>query len=192
MMTSNMKRLLCSTAAFVLVLVTISASGQDWLRSIPQQSANVTIFRGGEWHLLGRANVVFFDGQVVIVCDTAPVPPIPPIPFPPTPVPPGKLATVVIIEESAERTPKTAAMLVDERLLTWRETRRPAWHLVDKDVLDPTGKPPAKFKAYLALAKDKPLPVLVLDSDSDGSNGILYSGSLPVGADKLLEVLNGF
>jgi hypothetical protein len=96
---------------------------------------------------------------------------------------------VVIVEESGDRTPETAQMLADQRLLEWREIKRPQWHLLDQDVTDPTGQPPAKFKAYLDLAKDKPLPQLILDSDSDGSNGVLYSGSLPASADKLIEVL---
>ena len=146
------------------------------------------------------------SGQLIFVVDgaqpsPAPVPnptpnpqptPTPPNPFPQPPVPtPGKLATVVIVEESANRTQDCAKMLVDAKLLAWRETRKLAWHQIDKDVTDSTGKPPASLKTYLDLAsKAKELPVLFLDSDSDGSNGVLFSGQLPSSVDKLIEVLN--
>ena len=173
---------------------------------VPSRLDRVILVWDGRYHevsitvVQGTGQLVFFvDGATPPPAPTPPVPPTPqpPTPFPPTPsvppVPPGKLTTVVIIEESADRTPETARMLVDAKLLTWREMRKPAWHMVDKDVVDSTGKPPAKLRAYLDLAaKAKELPCLFLDSDSDGANGVLFSGSLPSSADKLMELLNAY
>ena len=140
----------------------------------------------------GQVLLVLEDSDPIPVPPTPPTPPTPPVP-PPPPVPPvpGKVTTVVIVEETADRTPELTRLLSSKSVLELREQLRPNWYLLDKDVVDESGKPPTKLAAYLALAAGQPLPHLVTDSDADGANGVLFSGPLPVDTAKLVEVLRG-
>lgn len=93
-----------------------------------------------------------------------PVPlPVPPI-VDPQPVPIGKVATIYVLEETAERTPELAILLADE----WWHSSGIAFQILDKDL--PEAAPVVKAVGSIKL------PAIVL---TDASNKLIYRGELP-------------
>lgn len=89
-----------------------------------------------------------------------------PIP-PPPPPPPGKGLTVIIIEESSDRTPEQYRVMMSP----WRAWMKGEGYLVrivDKDIVGPKGKPPPDLAAFLTSARNKDLPHVYFVAD-DGS-----------------------
>ena len=133
------------------------------------------------------------DGIYVLVCDwnqepfglalhrilVGPRPP-PPDPPPPPPPPPGRVARVVIVEESGDRTPEEAAILTDPRLKPLRDQRKLL--ILDQHAADSQGQPASELSQY----DGQPLP-RVIGLDSSGVRSV--ASELPGSADGLMELL---
>jgi hypothetical protein len=136
-----------------------------------------------------------------------PEPPPLPIPTPPAPAPnptpqPQRI-TAAVIEESAERTPDQAAIVLDPRIAEYCKAGGHVWYVWDKDseaqqrvqVCGPNGcrielrgGVDPSWLPFFAAAKGKTLPRLVI-----GAGGkILSEGPLPDSVDKTLEILRKF
>lgn len=121
-----------------------------------------------------------------------PTPPNPepgPQPNPqPQPQPTPGPKTVLWIEESSQRTPSQAAAVIDAKI---RQTIQSAgWKLrvVDVDVVDETGKPPADLAGYLDAARQAGVPrVFILQ---DGRE--LYAGAAPSSVSSFLDLLRRY
>jgi hypothetical protein len=99
------------------------------------------------------------------------VPPAPPIPT--------KLL-VLLIEETADRGKlpiETVQAILSPAVKAYMDLRG-TYRVVDKDVKDSTGKPPADIAAYLSAAVGKPLPRLVV---VDPSGKTLFDDTLASG-----------
>ncbi len=116
----------------------------------------------------------------------------PPVPRPPEPpvVTPGP-RWIVVVEETAERTPQQAAVLTNSGFRQWITTAGHDCRMIDKDVLTPTGSVPTDCAPYLDLAKGQTLPRLfIVDGCSGDSQGkVLFAGDLPATADALKTLI---
>jgi len=114
--------------------------------------------------------------------------PTPPNPEPgpqpqPQPVPGPK--TVLWIEESSARTPSQAAAVVDKAIRNALVAARWTLRVVDVDVVDETGKPPADLAGYLDAARQAGVPrVFILQ---DGRE--LYAGAAPADVSSFVDLL---
>lgn len=114
--------------------------------------------------LVCQEGVVQVVAEIIVqVVDVLPTPPNPPNPQPPdpTPVTPQKLF-VVIIEETEEAVAKRGAMLSDAALLARMKEKGHKFRVVDRNVVDANGNPPADIKRFLEASKNKKLPQLFL------------------------------
>lgn len=110
-----------------------------------------------------------------------------PKPDPPPPPPITKLFGVIIVEETKDRTPQQAA--VQDAIHKACDGKKLQWARLDKDVVDENGKPPADMAAWLAKAKGKTLPYLILV----GENGIVaWEGTQPATEAAALELLKKY
>ena len=93
---------------------------------------------------------------------------------------------VVVIEETARRTPEQAAVLADAGVA--RYVREKGWRVrvADRDARDSRRQAPADLKPYVERARGKRLPYLfVVDAEGHAR----HEGPLPAGAAGLLEIL---
>jgi len=133
------------------------------------------------------------DGVYLLVCDWNQAPfglalhrllvgprPPPLDPPPPPPPPPGRVARVVIVEESGDRTPEQATILTDPRLKPLRDQRKLL--ILDKDAADSQGQPASELSQH----DGRPLP-RVIGLDSSGVRSV--AADLPGTADGLIELL---
>ena len=105
----------------------------------------------------------------------------PPVdPPPPPPPPPGEVERVVIVEESADRTPEQAAVLTDSRLQPLRQAGKLL--ILDQDAADSQGQPAVD----LAQHDGQPLP-RVIGLDSSGVRSV--AAELPETGDALVGLL---
>lgn len=115
--------------------------------------------------------------------------PLPPEPDPDDPAPPkpsGPL-TILVVEETADRTAQRAAMFANAELRARIAEKKHTWRLVDKDVIDKmTGLPPTDVAPWIARTAKTGLPALFLFAP-DGT--IFYEGKLPETAPALVELL---
>lgn len=100
----------------------------------------------------------------------------------PTPDPspgPQHLSLVLVIEETSERTPAQAAVLLNEPLRTWMTNQKLSFRLLDRDQ---AGNVPEAYAPYFrAAAETGTYPVVFLVGD-DGS--VIQQGSLPATVDE--------
>ena len=103
-----------------------------------------------------------------------PVPPVPPGPSPqPPPIVITTDATLIVIEETADRTPETAAVLGD---ITFWSGLGVKWRIYDDDSPDAV--------VYLPLVKDRP-GLIVFDK----TGKILWGGALPKTTDDVRKLV---
>ncbi|MBC7351430.1 MAG: hypothetical protein H5U08_03645 [Thermogutta sp.] len=148
-----------------------------------------------KWLVLNERIVVaaVVDGRLVVEdFNWPPGPqPIPPNPEPgpqpqPQPVPGPK--TVLWIEESSARTPSQAAAVVDKAIRDALAAARWTLRVVDVDVVDETGKPPADLAGYLDAARQAGVPrVFILQ---DGRE--LYAGAAPPDRSSFIALLRRY
>jgi hypothetical protein len=148
-----------------------------------------------KWVVLNERILVaaVVDGRLVVEdFNWPPGPqPIPPNPEPgpqpqPQPVPGPK--TVLWIEESSARTPSQAAAVVDKAIRDALAAARWTLRVVDVDVVDETGKPPADLAGYLDAARQAGVPrVFILQ---DGRE--LYAGAAPSSVSSFLDLLRRY
>lgn len=120
--------------------------------------------------------------------------PIPPIPVPPGPGPqPGPLppspitrAWVVVVEETEDAAAERGRLLADRSIRDYLTTKGWKTRVVDKDVRDRDGNPPADVRPYLERSRGKKLPQLYI-VDQDG--GVRHEGALPLDPADLLSLL---
>lgn len=109
-----------------------------------------------------------------------PVPPDPepgpdpgPEPDPaPDPVPPPpdfkEPYTLLLIEETHDRSPEEAAAVLSKEIIEYVHEKGWKRYLLDKDVVDKDGKTPSSVKAYIERAVGKGLPwYIVVDADGE-------------------------
>ena len=108
-----------------------------------------------------------------------------PGPDPPPPPPPGpvKDLTILVVEESSERTAEQFKTLSYSPLLKWLETNGHRLRIVDKDVMDETSGVPPDLAPWLSRVGALPY-VFCLDD----KKRILNQGGLPTTGAKLLEL----
>lgn len=116
-------------------------------------------------------------------------PPIPPGPGPgpnpnPNPVP-TKLWGVVIIEETGDNVADRGKWFTDPTLSKLMKDKGYRFRVVDKDVVDEKGNPPADVKRFMDLAKGKKYPQYFL-LDADG--GVVVTGDLPKTVNELADL----
>jgi len=122
--------------------------------------------------------------------------PIPPIPVPPNPGPgpqPGPLppapitrAWVVVVEETGEAVGDRGRLLTDPGIRDYLHAKNWKTRVVDKDVRDKDGNPPADVRPYLERSKGKKLPqVYIVDQDG----GVRHEGACPLDPAEFLTLL---
>ena len=109
-------------------------------------------------------------------------------PTPPVdPVVTAKRVLLVLVEETGEAVATRGAMFADRKLADRIKAKATLWKVVDKDVVDASGKPPADMVPYLNLAAGKKLPILfLLDLDT---RKLVYQGDAPMTAPAMLALL---
>jgi hypothetical protein len=108
-------------------------------------------------------------------------------PFRPPPARPAK-AWLVIVEETAEASPRRGALLGNAEVRAYLAARGWGLRVADQDVKDASGAAPADLLPYLSRAKGQRLPRLfVVGSD----RRLLYEGDLPATPGALLSLLKG-
>ncbi len=110
--------------------------------------------------------VAFSDGQPTIavhefVNDAAPEPDPNPGPTP-TPDQLTKPYFFLWIEESEERAQQQAAIALDKAVRDALAKDGHKIRIVDKEIVDENGRPPADLQPWIALAKDRGLPRLII------------------------------
>lgn len=150
-----------------------------------------------KWLVLNERIVVaaVVDGRLIVEDfgwppGPQPTPPNPepgPQPQPePQPVPGPK--QVLWIEESSERTPSQAAAVVDKAVRDALAAARWTLRVVDVDVVDETGNPPADLAGYLDAARQAGVPrVFILQ---DGRE--LYAGAAPSSVSSFVDLLRRY
>jgi len=175
---------LLSTAAFADGLQFETTGGQQLtVRAKAEQQ---------KWLIIKDSILVaaVVDGRLIVETfawppGPGPTPPNPePGPQPqPQPVPGPK--TVLWIEESSARTPSQAAAVVDKAIRNALVAARWTLRVVDVDVVDETGKPPADLAGYLDAARQAGVPrVFILQ---DGRE--LYAGAAPADVSSFVDLL---
>jgi hypothetical protein len=107
------------------------------------------------------------EATVAISCGPTPtpVPPGPtpeppkPEPIPPKPDPPRPIAKlyVLVIEETAEAVAARGAFLTHPELVRRFAEKKHQWRVIDKDVVDAFGRPPADVAPYLEQVRSRSL-----------------------------------
>ena len=149
-------------------------------------------YRLGVWavidgHLVTSKVVLTVAGDV-----EPPVPPDPPPPpIPPDPPPPIVVEQlhVIIVEESADRTPEQAKVLLSKAVRDYLTSVDGVLHIVDQDVTDGDGNMPSTVAGWIQRAKDKTLPWLFL-VDENGRE--VASQALPTTPETFLELLTKY
>ena len=125
-----------------------------------------------------RDNVLDYAECVVIVGDgeededDSPDPPPPPPPPPPGPI---QEMTVLVVEESSQRTPEQAAILMCYPCRKWLTDNGHRMRIVDKDVKDQSGQVPADLERFIDPPPDILPYVFLVDA-----NGVTHwQGPLP-------------
>ncbi len=130
-----------------------------------------------------------------------PNPPTPPDPpDPPTPQP--QKVTAVVIEESSQRTPAQASVVLSPTIASWVQAGGHKWYVFDRDA-ENVGRVPVcdsrgcrteqragldpSFKPFFEAARGKPLPRLVIAVQGQGK--ILSEVALPATASETLALL---
>lgn len=108
-------------------------------------------------------------------CDAL-IPPLPDVPPIVEPVPSGKVAWVLVVEETAERTPEVAAVLLDP----WWKSSGIKFRIYDKDM-------PEAADAVKAVGAIK-LPAVVI---TDKAGNVLRKGELPRTIDAVRRFVGG-
>jgi hypothetical protein len=126
-----------------------------------------------------------FEEHTASFSVTSPDPPTPPTP--PTPTPTRLWVTVV--EETADRTIEQGRIYTSDHLHTYLQAHQHKWRIVDDDVTDEDGAIPGGVATYLARARGKPLPWVIL---ADATGVVLWEGTLPETDDALLETLKQY
>jgi hypothetical protein len=139
----------------------------DELRSLQKDTLRLIILptKAGVYRIVLWDGPKVEDSAVLVIDATGGKPVPPPDPQPePTPDPPVKdrKLFVVLIEESADAVAGRGAMLSDKALSDRFKEKGHKWRVADKDVVGPSGQPPADLKRFLDAAKGKPLPQLFL------------------------------
>ena len=145
-------------------------------------------------------SVVTPGGQLVmpftIVPYGAPTPGPGPEPGPgpgPIPVPGGKLF-VLVVTETKDQTPEQATVLNSKAARDLMAAKSWQWRIVDQDVKDENGKPPADIGKWIEQAKTwaaagNKLPCLMI---LDEQGAVLSQGPLPATEAAYLELLKKF
>jgi hypothetical protein len=133
-----------------------------------------------------------------------PTPPNPPTPpDPPTPQP--QKLTAVVIEESGQRTPAQASVVLSPTIASWVETGGHKWYVFDRDAenagrvpvcdsrgcrLEQRGGLDPGFKPFFDAARGKTLPRLVIAVQGQGK--VLCETALPATASETLALLKKY
>ena len=153
----------------------------------------------GVWTFIAAANAEtgppLIASHVITIGEPIPVPPTPPVPppippDPPTPpTPPAGPRWVIILEESAERTPQLAAVITSPTLRRYlSDNKHHPLRTADKD------SQAAWLQPYLERAKlaNAPMPALLIVADPiAGSSAakVLHIGPVPATAEAVIAEL---
>jgi len=105
--------------------------------------------------------------------------PVPPVPTPtptPEPEPLAPLWGSLIIEETGQRTPGQATVILSRELALYFQTSKLAFRIEDQDAEGPDGKTPEDLTPYIERAKKAGVPQVFIIA-TDGK--IVHQGSLP-------------
>jgi hypothetical protein len=127
-----------------------------------------------------------FEEHTASFSVSSPDPPPTP-PTPPTPTPTNLWVTVV--EETAERTIEQGRIYTNDQLHAYLDAHKHQWRIVDDDVTDEDGATPGGVATYLARARGKPLPWVVV---ADATGEVLWEGTLPGTVGALLNTLKQY
>jgi len=155
------------------------------------RASNPGNYRLGVWavidgHLVASKVVLTVAGDV-----EPPVPPVPPDPPPPLPPPPIVVEQLhaIIVEESADRTPEQAKVVLSKAVRDYLTSVDGVLHIVDQDVTDGDGNTPTTVAGWIERAKDKTLPWLFLVAENGRE---VASQALPTTPEKFLELLTRY
>lgn len=95
---------------------------------------------------------------------------------------------VVIVEETADAAANRGAMFGNSELNAYMQSKGHQWRIVDKDVRNVDGQPPADVKRFLDIAKGKPYPSVYF-VDEKGKTRATTNLTPTDTADKLLGLL---
>lgn len=111
--------------------------------------------------------------------------PVPPPVPPPDPTPPPPLAemTVIVVEETKERTAEQAWVLLDPTVRQWMATNGHHFRLLDKDLTSADSRP------WIDRATAPPATALPHLFISDNKGAVYYDGELPIGPIQMLELV---
>ena len=159
------------------------------VRAVAEQQA-WKVYDRGQDQLIVVAAVV--NGKLVVEEFNAPFTPEPnpqPNPKPdPQPNPQPGPKTVLWIEETSDRTPSQAAAVIDAQIRAALQAAKWSLRVVDKDVVDETGKPPADLARYIESAKAAGLPrVFILQNGRE-----LFAGAAPPDRSSFASLLSKF
>jgi len=131
-------------------------------------------------------------------------PPTPPTP-PDPPAPQPQKITAVVIEESSQRTPAQASVVLSPTIASWVQAGGHKWYVFDRDAENTSRVPVCdsrgcrteqrsgldpSFKPFFDAARGKPLPRLVIAVQGQGK--ILSEVALPATASETLALLKKY
>lgn len=128
---------------------------------------------------------------ITVVVEPRPTPQPGPGPGPgpgPEPKPTPKVGKLflVVIEETADAVAKRGAFFTDKALAEFMKTKGHKWRVVDKDVTDASGKPPADVARFIESARGRTLPQLFLVNEQGQT---VLSLEMPAAPSLVLELL---
>ncbi|MFO7904520.1 MAG: hypothetical protein R6U98_17790 [Pirellulaceae bacterium] len=105
-------------------------------------------------------------------------------PGPDPPPPPTDVESVLILEETTDRTPAVGDIVTSQRLRDELAEKGIEFRVLDKDVMDQDGSQVPAVQSVLSELGDLRLPVLAL---FDGSGAVVSIEPLPADVDTILE-----
>ena len=115
---------------------------------------------------------------------------IEPDPPPPPPPPVTEELWVMVIEESSQRTPEQAAVLVSRKVLDWfRSNEKRHWRLIDQDVVGESDEVPEDLAKWLKMAEGQSLPRVFIINEN---GGLVDQMPLPATPETMIELLDQY
>lgn len=145
----------------------------DGVRRFVFQSQKPGIYTVTLWTVNEKTGVIL---TITVTGATPPLPPVPPgpQPKPPEPVPSGKKLTLIVIEETAKRTPTDGKVLFDKEFRAWLAANKGEMELLDAN------SPQVTTNNYKQFVDAVGLPtVLAFDADVSGPQKPLAAFKLP-------------
>ena len=163
-----------------------------WLASPADSGRGLVAFDGGKraafsaaipgkYMVLLVVDQTAYTGHAIVISEDPQ-----PNPFPDPIPPPLKVASVVVVEETAQRTPEQFAVMSAPPWRTYLADSGIKLRFADQDVTDETGALPADLKPAIERAKQDGLPRVVF---LDAGGSVVASEALPNSGAEMLKLV---